>query len=55
MARSVPDDPVEAQVPYLISGGLLGVALATIGAITFFAHWLTVLITEVRGVRERPP
>ncbi len=43
---------IEAQVPYLISGGLLGVALATIGAITFFAHWLTVLIAEVRGVRE---
>jgi hypothetical protein len=40
---------VEEQVPYLISGGLLGVALATVGAITFFAHWLTVSIREARA------
>lgn len=39
---------VEEQVPYLISGGLLGVAVATIGAVTLFAHWLTVLIREDR-------
>ena len=39
---------VEEQIPYLISGGLLGVALATIGALTLFAHWLTVLIREGR-------
>ena len=39
---------VEEQVPYLISGGLLGVALATIGALTLFAHWLTVLVREGR-------
>jgi hypothetical protein len=39
---------VEEQVPYLISGGLLGGALATIGALTLFAHWLTVLIRESR-------
>ena len=39
---------VEAQVPYLVSGGLLGVALATIGGLTFFAHWLTVSIREAR-------
>ena len=39
---------VEEQVPYLISGGLLGVALALIGAITFFSHWLTVSIRESR-------
>ena len=36
------------EIPYLISGGLLGVALATIGALTLFAHWLTVLIREGR-------
>ena len=40
---------VEAQVPYLVSGGLLGVALATIGGLTFFAHWLTVAIREARA------
>jgi hypothetical protein len=39
---------VEEQVPYLISGGLLGLALAVIGAVTLFAHWLTVLIREGR-------
>jgi hypothetical protein len=47
---------VEEQIPYLISGGLLGVALATIGALTLFAHWLTVLIREGRrqeGLRKQ--
>jgi hypothetical protein len=39
---------VEEQVPYLISGGLLGVALATIGGFLFFTHWLTVSIKEAR-------
>lgn len=39
---------VEEQVPYLISGGLLGVALATIGALMLFTHWLTVSIREAR-------
>ena len=39
---------VEQQVPYLISGGLLGLALAVVGAVTFFAQWLTVLIRENR-------
>ena len=40
---------VEEQVPYLISGGLLGVALATIGALTLLSHWLTVSIREARA------
>lgn len=39
---------VEEQIPYLISGGLLGLALATIGALTVFAHWLTELLREAR-------
>ncbi len=39
---------VEEQVPYLISGGVLGLALATIGALTLFSHWLTVAIREAR-------
>jgi len=39
---------LEEQVPYLISGGLLGVALAIVGAVCLLAHWLTVLIREVR-------
>ena len=40
---------VEEQLPYVISGGLLGVALAVIGALTLFTHWLTVLIREGRA------
>ena len=43
---------VEEQVPYLISGGLLGLALAIIGAVTLFAQWLTVLIRENREREE---
>jgi hypothetical protein len=35
---------VEEQLAYLVSGGLLGLALTTIGALTFFSHWLTVLV-----------
>jgi hypothetical protein len=40
---------VEEQVPYLISGGLIGVALSVIGAMCLLAHWLTVLIGEARA------
>lgn len=40
---------IEEQVPYLISGGLLGLALAVVGAMTYFAHWLTVLVQEARA------
>ena len=40
---------LEEQVPYLISGGLFGVALALIGAACLLAHWLTVLIRENRA------
>ena len=39
----------EEQIPYLISGGILGAALALIGAICLLAHWLTVLIREARA------
>lgn len=40
---------VEEQLPYVISGGLLGVALAIIGALTLFTHWLTVSLRESRA------
>src|SRR3546814_20887168 len=36
------------QVPYLISGGLLGIALVFLGAFFYFAHWLTELVREHR-------
>jgi len=39
---------IEEQVPYLISGGLLGVALALIGALLLFGHWTAVSIKEDR-------
>ena len=39
---------VEEQIPYLISGGLLGLALVTFGSLTLFSHWQTVRIREAR-------
>ena len=36
------------QVPYLISGGLLGLGLVFLGAFLYFAHWLTELVKEHR-------
>lgn len=40
---------VEEQMPYVISGGLLGLALSTVGALMFFTHWLTISIKEARS------
>lgn len=37
------------QVPYLISGGLLGVGLIFLGAFFYFAHWMTQLVKEHRA------
>ena len=37
------------QIPYLISGGLLGVVLAVAGGCTFLASWLTRLVQEERS------
>lgn len=37
------------QVPYLISGGLFGLALVILGGFLYFAHWLTELIKETRA------
>ena len=36
------------QVPYLISGGLLGLALTVLGGLFYFAYWLTRQIQESR-------
>jgi hypothetical protein len=36
------------QVPYLISGGLLGLGLVFLGSFMYFAHWLTELVKEHR-------
>lgn len=40
---------MEEQVPYLISGGLLGLSLSFIGAITLLAQWVLVLVREQRS------
>lgn len=40
---------IEGQFPYLISGGMLGLALCLLGAFAFFSHWLTVLVRELRA------
>ena len=37
------------QVPYLISGGLFGMALVFLGSFLYFAHWLTELVKEHRA------
>ena len=41
------------EVPYLISGGLLGVALVAGGGFLFFAAWLVRLIEEQRRAAAR--
>jgi len=39
------------QVPYLISGGLLGMALTIVGGFLYFGYWIARLVQE--GRRER--
>lgn len=36
------------QLPYLISGGLLGVGLIIAGGFVYFAYWLTLMVRENR-------
>lgn len=40
------------QLPYLISGGLLGVALVFAGGFVYFAYWMTVMVREGRTARQ---
>lgn len=39
------------QLPYLISGGLLGVALVIAGGFVYFAYWMTLMVRETRRGR----
>jgi len=39
------------QVPYLLSGGVLGLALVITGGFVYFAYWLTLLVRETRVER----
>jgi hypothetical protein len=36
------------QLPYVISGGMLGLALAVVGGLFYFAYWITRQIQETR-------
>lgn len=36
------------QLPYLISGGLLGLSMVFLGAFFYFTHWMTQLVKEHR-------
>jgi hypothetical protein len=40
------------EIPYLISGALLGIVLSTIGAALYFGYWLTRLVAGQREVVE---
>ncbi|MCU1603333.1 MAG: hypothetical protein JWO22_4042 [Frankiales bacterium] len=40
------------QIPYLISGGLLGLSFVIGGGFVYFAYWMTLLVRENRTGRE---
>lgn len=40
------------EIPYLISGGLLGIVLSTIGAALYFGYWLTRIVAGERQMIE---
>lgn len=41
------------QVPYLISGGLVGLAFTILGGLLYFAYWLTRQVQETRRLSDR--
>lgn len=50
--RGAAGTPLEfEQNSYLISGGLLGVALVVAGGFLYFGYWLTLLVRETRTGR----
>ena len=40
------------QIPYMISGGLLGMALVFCGGFLYFAYWMTLMVRENRLMRS---
>src|SRR4051794_20364410 len=40
------------QIPYLVSGGLLGLAFVIIGGFVYFAYWQTLLVRDTRSERR---
>jgi hypothetical protein len=41
------------QIPYVISGGLLGVGMVTVGGFLYFGYWLTRMLNEQKVQGER--
>lgn len=41
------------QIPYMISGGLLGLGLVFIGGFVYFTYWQTILVRESREQSRR--
>jgi hypothetical protein len=46
---------VSGQIPYLVSGGLIGLGLIFLGGFLYFGHWVAVLVRESRerGAEDR--
>jgi hypothetical protein len=44
---------VAGQIPYVVSGGLLGVALVFLGAFLYFGYWMAMLVRQSREDRVR--
>lgn len=40
------------QIPYLVSGGLVGLSLVIAGGFVYFSYWQTLLVREGRSERE---
>src|SRR4051794_9899716 len=40
------------QIPYLVSGGLLGIAFVIIGGFVYFGYWQTLLVRDTRAERR---
>src|SRR4051812_37352232 len=40
------------QIPYMVSGGLLGLAFVFAGGFVYFAYWQTLLVRDTRAERR---
>ncbi len=40
------------QIPYLVSGGMLGLALVVAGGFVYWSYWQTLLVREARADRQ---
>ncbi len=43
---------VAGQIPYLVSGGLIGLGMVFLGGFLYFGHWLAVLVKDGRARAE---